>query len=84
MRIGPTYNGRGLIDFNVNRRHTLDEKSLSYGKVFVLISRKRNINISALAVLWCATENKNEFSIRHFVESQHQYGALDPLPSPNK
>lgn len=31
MRIGPTYTGRGIIDFIVNPKRKFDERSLGFG-----------------------------------------------------
>lgn len=31
MRIGPTYTGRGIIDFIVDSRRQFDDRSLGYG-----------------------------------------------------
>ncbi|VVC33492.1 Protein of unknown function DUF1676 [Cinara cedri] len=50
MRIGPTYNGKGLIDFNVDRRHTFNERSLNYGHMIFKRSFLANVLATQITI----------------------------------
>uniref|UniRef100_A0A2S2Q711 Uncharacterized protein n=1 Tax=Sipha flava TaxID=143950 RepID=A0A2S2Q711_9HEMI len=50
MRIGPTFNGRGMIDFVVDQRKQLDERSFGYGHMIFKRSFLPNLLTTQISV----------------------------------